>query len=170
MNKISAHIQGKKVSTNDSNAFSLNKKSFFGEADGEKIVYQLSEALYLFDTGKMDIYSSNKKLSRRDILSRFERIDKKISIKYPVYKNLRSRGYVLKTGLKFGADFRVYEKSPSEAHAKWLLTCENETKRVALHEISAKARVSHSTRKKLLFAIVDDENKVTYFEIDWLKP
>jgi tRNA-intron endonuclease len=37
-------------------------------------------------------------------------------------------------------------------------------------EFAAKNRVAHSTRKKLLIGIVDEENDVTYYEIGWTKP
>jgi tRNA-intron endonuclease len=170
MNKIKAYFSGKKISTNDALAFSLHKKSSFGEPDGEKIIYQLSEAFYLLEKEKLEIYLKNKKISKKEIHSKFEKIDKRFSVKYPAFKNLRERGYVLKTGLKFGADFRIYEKSAKKTHAKWLLICENESKKLPLHELSAKIRVSHSTRKKLLLAVLDEENKITYFEIDWVKP
>ena len=39
------------------------------------------------------------------------------------FKDLRKKGYIVKTALKFGADFRVYEKGvkPGEDHAKWVV-------------------------------------------------
>jgi len=43
-------------------------------------------------------------------MNKFKRIDKKIQIKYPVFKDLREKGYIVKTALKFGADFRIYDK------------------------------------------------------------
>jgi len=38
------------------------------------------------------------------------------------------------------------------------------------YEFSAKNRVAHSTRKRLLIAIVDEEGDVTYYEIKWTRP
>ena len=34
----------------------------------------------------------------------------------------------------------------------------------------AKNRVAHSTKKNLLIAIVDEEAKVSYYEIRWIQP
>jgi tRNA-intron endonuclease len=67
-----------------------------------------------------------------------------------VYKNLRKQSYTVKTGLKFGADFRVYEKgkTPDESHAKWLVFVEHETNKNSWQDFSAKNRVAHSTKKK----------------------
>ena len=172
MKKIQAHIIGQIVSSNSSEAKFLYKKSNFGEIVGEKIHYSLSEALFLVEKSRMDIYSKSKKISTRELLNKFRRIDKRIQIKYPVFKNLREKGYILKTALKFGADFRVYEKSskPGKKHAKWIVFVDHESNKLTWHEFSAKNRVAHSTRKNLLLAIVDEESSITYYEVRWLKP
>jgi len=172
MNKIQAYLIGEIISSNDSEARSLQKRSYFGEPTDEKIQYSLSEALYLVEKGRMEISSRNKKIPKKELLNKFRRIDKKIQIKYPVFKDLRERGYIVKTALKFGADFRVYDKGvkPGKKHAKWLLFVEHESKKLSWHEFSAKNRVAHSTRKNLLLAIVDEENKITYYEVKWIKP
>jgi len=172
MKKIQAHIIGQIISSNSSEAKFLHKKSNFGEVVGEKIYYSLSEALFLVEKSRMEIYSKSKKISTRELLAKFRRIDKKIQIKYPVFKNLREKGHIVKTALKFGADFRVYEKGlkPGEKHAKWIVFVDHESNKLTWHEFSAKNRVAHSTRKNLLLAIVDEENSITYYEVRWLKP
>ncbi len=170
--KIEANMVGEIISSNSQEAFSLNNKSQFGEKKEEKIKYSLFEALYLVEKGKMEILSKNKKIPKKDILIKFQRFDKKIQIKYPVFKDLREKGYVVKTALKFGAEFRVYEKGSKvgDKHAKWIVFTDYESKKLTWHEFSAKNRVAHSTKKNLLIAIVDGEGDVTYYEVKWLKP
>ena len=168
MKKIRAHLVGQFISSNSAEAHSLHKKSKFGEKSGEKIQYSPSEAFHLIEKTKMDLFFRGKKIPKKQLMNKFQRLDKKIHLKHVVFNDLRTRGYVLKTALKFGADFRVYKGK--EQHAKWLLFIEHESIKLALHEFAAKNRVAHSTRKKLLLAIVDDENKVTYYEIGWIRP
>jgi len=172
MKKIQAHMMGQIVSSNSSEAKFLYKKSNLGGVVGEKIHYSLSEALFLVEKSRMEIYSKSKKISTRELLVKFRRIDKKIQIKYPVFRDLREKGYIVKTALKFGADFRVYEKGskPGEKHAKWIVFVDHESSKLTWHEFSAKNRVAHSTKKNLLLAIVDEENSITYYEVKWLKP
>lgn len=172
MEKIKTYILGEVISSSDANAFSLHKKSHFGEIKENKIQYSLPEALFLLEKEKIEIFSRNKKISKKDFIEKCRRIDKKIQIKYPVFKDLRERGYVIKTALKFGADFRVYEKGskPGKSHAKWIVFCEHESKGMTWHEFSAKNRVAHSTRKNLLLAIVDEEGDISYYEVRWIKP
>lgn len=168
---IKAQLIGKTISTNNAEAFTLYKKSNFGKPVGEKIQYALSEAFFLVEKNKVNIYLRNKEIPKIELLRKFQRIDKKFSIKYPVFKDLKEKGYALKTALKFGADFRVYEKNKKagKTHAKWILFVEHETKRISWQDFSAKNRVAHSTKKNLLIAIVDEESDITYYEIKWLK-
>ena len=171
MNKITANLSGQTIFTNDSKAHSLYKKSNFGEPVDDKIQYSFSEAIFLHEDNKIEIYSKNKKLSKEDLLKILQKYDKKIRIKYAVFKNLRKKGHIVKTALKFGADFRVYEKGskPGQKHAKWIIFVDHETSKLTWHEFSAKNRIAHSTKKRLLIAIVDEESSVTYYEVDWIK-
>ena len=169
---ITAQLNKEIISSNSSEAISLEQKSSFGEKVEDKIQYTLTEAFYLIETKKIEIYSNSKKLKKDEIEKLFSRIDKKFYLKYLVYKDLRKQGYVIKTALKFGADFRIYEKGkkPSEAHAKWLAFVEHETNKNSWQEFSAKNRIAHSTKKKLLLAIVDEEADIIYYEVNWIKP
>jgi tRNA-intron endonuclease len=171
MGKILAHITGETISSNSTEAYSLNAKSYFGEKREDKIIYSPSEALFLVNKEKMEIFAKNKKIEKTNAENFLRKIDKDIQMKYPVFKELRERGYVVKTALKFGADFRVYErgKIPGEGHAKWIVFVEYSSRKINWNEFSAKNRVAHSTKKKLLLAIVDDEKDITYYEISWIK-
>jgi len=171
MNKIQTHFIGEVVSSNSSEAFSLYEKSHFGERTGEKIRYSFSEAIFLVERGKMEIFSGRKKLSEGELMKKFQKFDKKIQLKSVVFKDLRNKGYTVKTALKFGADFRVYERGfrPGEEHAKWIVFVEHESSKLTWHDFSAKNRVAHSTKKNLLLAIVDEEDGITYYEVKWIK-
>ena len=172
MEKIQAHLVGEIISSNFPEAQALYKKSVFGEKKEEKIQYSFSETLFLVDNKKMEVVSRTHKLSKEELMQKFQRFDKKIQIKYSVFKDLRKKGYIVKTALKFGADFRVYDKGekPGKKHAKWIVFTDYETNRITWHEFSAKNRVAHSTKKNLLLAIVDEEGDISYYEIKWLKP
>ena len=120
----------------------------------------------------MKIFSREKELSKEELIKKFQKFDKKIQIKSSVFKDLRQRGYIVKTALKFGADFRVYPKGVKlgKKHAKWIVFVDYETSKMTWHEFSAKNRVAHSTKKNLLIAIVDEEGDMTYYEVKWLRP
>jgi len=172
MQKIQANIIGEIISSNAAEAHSLYKKSCFGEPVRGKIQYSLSEALFLLEKNKIEILSRNKRILEKELINKLKRIDKKIQVKYPVFKDLREKGYIVKTALKFGADFRIYDKGqkPGEKHAKWIVFADHESRKLTWPEFSAKNRVAHSTKKNLLLAIVDEEGDITYYEVRWLRP
>jgi len=170
--KIKANFAGEKVVSNSKTAFDLYSQSRFGEPVDGKINYSLAEALYLLEKGKLEVVLNSKRLKTDQFIEEARKKEINFDTRSRVYKDLRNRGYILKTALKFGADFRVYEKGfkPGEEHAKWIVYPVYETSGMTWHEFAAKNRVAHSTKKNLLIAVVDDEGDVTYYEIKWLRP
>jgi len=168
---IQALFSGEKVVSNSSEAFSLHEKSRFGEKESGRVAYSLVEALYLVSSGKMKVFSGKKEVDFDFLMKKMGKIDKRVETKFYVFRDLRRKGYIVKTALKFGADFRVYEKGvkPGEEHARWVLYAVRETEEFGWHEFAAKNRVAHSANKNLLLGIVDEEGSVTYYEVRWMK-
>lgn len=167
-----AVLSGNKVFSNSQDAFTLYEQSRFGEPSEGKVYYSLAEALYLIEKGKMNVYDGKKKLSFNSFLDIAQKSENNFHTRFIVFKDMRNRGYIVKTALKFGADFRVYERGvkPGQEHAKWILYAVYESTGLTWHEFTAKNRVAHSTKKRLLIGIADDENDITYYEIAWKKP
>ena len=163
---------GEKVYSNAKEAFTLYDSSRFGEPREGKLFYSVIEAVYLAEKGKIDVYVKNKKLSVNKLMEQAKEIEQNFHTRFIVFRDIRNRGYIVKTALKFGADFRVYNRGvkPGEDHAKWILYPVYESSVLTWHDFAAKNRVAHSTRKNLLIGIVDDEDDVTYYEIKWLRP
>ncbi len=175
---IKAHIVGDKVFVEEDyeRFLPFYDRSSFGEIHGVKskrIELGLSEALYLMEREKIEVYSvSSKPLTLQGFARMSAKMEQNFWTRYRVYRDLRTRGYILKTALKFGADFRVYRRGikPGQDHAKWVLFAAQENAGLTWRQFSAMNRVAHSTRKKLLVGLVDDEGDVTYYEIRWKKP
>jgi len=169
---VKAKLVGDRIVSSDKNARDLQGKSRFGEIIEGKISYPLVEALYLLEKGRLIITSKGKKLSFDKFLEIVRDLEPNFYTKFCVFRDMRNRGYIVKTALKFGADFRVYDRGvkPGEDHAKWVLFPVHESSILTWHDFAAKNRVAHSTKKKLLIGIVDEEGDVTYYEICWTRP
>ncbi len=172
---ILAVLGGEKVITESSDeARELYNQSRFGSlVENGKVELSLLEALYLMEKGRLLVKSdSGRPLSFESYLRRARKVEPNFWVRYCVFKDIRNRGYIIKTALKFGADFRVYDRGikPGEDHAKWIVFPVHEGNTLTWHEFSAKNRVAHSTKKRLLLAVVDDENDVTYYEVRWMRP
>ncbi len=139
----------------------------------QKVQLSLAEALFLLEKEKIIILDGrNKEYDFDKFMKKAQKKEKNFWTKYCVYKDMRDRGYVIKTALKFSAEFRVYDKGvkPGEDHAKWVVYPVSESDSMTWYEFSAKNRVAHSTKKRLLMAVVDVEGDITYYEIRWVRP
>jgi tRNA-intron endonuclease len=173
--KITTVFLKERVVTENSNeARELYNQSRFGALnDDGKVQLSLIEALYLLEKEKIIILDGkNKELSSEKFIKKSQKLEPNFWIRYCVFKDMRNRGYIVKTAMKFGADFRVYDRGikPGEDHAKWVVFPVHEASSLTWYEFSAKNRVAHSTRKRLLIGCVDEENDVTYWEIRWVRP
>jgi len=175
-NVIKALFQNEQVVTESSDvAKELYDKSRFGSLkSNSRVVLSLLEACYLVEKSRLEVFtaSGRKKLSFGDLVKKAKRRNKQFLIKYAVFNDIRNRGYIIKTALKFGADFRVYARGvkPGEDHAKWVVFPVHEADTLTWHEFAAKNRVAHSTKKRLLIGVVDDEGDVSYWECRWVRP
>lgn len=172
---IKALLVGERVLTEaSSEAKELFEQSRFGNLlENGKVQLSLVEALYLVEKSRISVQDKKGKDIKFDILfGKAERFEKNFFTRYSVFKDMRNRGYIIKTALKFGADFRVYDRGvkPGEDHAKWIVFPVREEGSLTWYDFAAKNRVAHSTKKRLLIGIVDVEGDVTYYEIAWKRP
>jgi len=102
-----------------------------------------------------------------------DRFDRRLA----VYRDLRARQTVPKTGFKFGADFRTYRDVDTVddlPHSTHLVRVVQPSHRFVPRELSLDVRLAGGVRKELLFAVVDDggerqrDGDVTDGSIRWL--
>ena len=174
--KISKAIFSKErvITENSDEARELYNQSRYGTIleDG-KLQLSLLEALYLIEKKRLKVIDgNNKKIKTENFIKKARKLEPNFWIRYCVFKDMRNRGYIIKTALKFGADFRVYDRGvkPGEDHARWVVYPVHEGSTLTWFEFAAKNRVAHSTKKRLLIGVVDDENDVSYWEIAWKRP
>jgi len=150
---------------------------WYGEFLEDRLELALVEAMLLLERGKIEIKRKKKKMSKKDFYEHCLKIDPRFHTRYVVYKDLRDRGLPVRTGFKFGCDFRVYErgvtpvkkgpKAPHE-HTKWVVFTVAEDFKCSFQELSRAVRLAHNIRANMLWAVVDNENDVTYYSITYL--
>lgn len=138
----------------------LHSKNF-AEKIGKYFVLNKFEVLYLLEKEKIEI--ANMKF---DDIIKLEKIDLNV---YHVYKDLKVRGYNVRSGTKYGFDFRVYDKNSKGEHAFWLVLVVKDTEKMKISDIAGKCRISHSTKKSAIFAVIDKDFDITYYEHSWIK-
>ena len=159
----------------------LYEKKGFGSVKDEKTLFlSPEECLFLLESGKLALLSGKKiSLCFENALKKFEKsFDKDIGTRYAVFKDLRGRGLAVKSGLKYGTHFRVYDRGvkPTKGsrapweHAKYLVHAASEGETISAVELSRFVRLSHSVKKKLWLGIVDSDGDVTYYQIMRVTP
>lgn len=173
--KVKAELTDAFVTTENSDeSRELYNQSSYGKLlENGKVQLSLNEAMYLIEKKRLEVVDGRgKTIDEEKFLAKAKKLEPNFRIKYSVFKDIRNRGYIIKTALKFGADFRVYDRGvkPGEDHAKWIVYPVSEKNILTWYEFAAKNRVAHSTKKRLLIGIVDEEDDVTYYEIKWVRP
>jgi tRNA-intron endonuclease len=144
----------------------------FGERHGKKLVLDLKEALFLLESKKIDVKCRGKKLSAKKLLHYASARESRFYSKYLVFKDLRGRGYCVKTGFKFGFDFRVYPrgKKAGEAHSEKVVKVFTQDEGRSMVGLSRMVRLAGNLRTTLTIAIVDSENDINYYTIERITP
>jgi len=114
--------QGVRLSTGNSLA-SLTSRGY-GTPEKNKLTLNVFETLFLQSKGILEVKKGKRPraLDFQQLLHQFELVDKNVWAKYLVYRDMRSRGYVVREGFGLGIDFRVYERGEyGKATATYLI-------------------------------------------------
>jgi tRNA-intron endonuclease, archaea type len=151
---------------------------YYGKQIGDRLELALVEACLLLKRGRIRVLKDGEPITFDTLYQHASSIDKRFSHRYRVYEDLRERGLLVRTGFKFGCDFRVYErgvqlkKGPKSAkeHTKWIVFSVPEDFTMSFQELSRSVRLAHNIRARMLWAIVDNEGDCTYYIIQRMKP
>ncbi|WNY28052.1 hypothetical protein MmiEs2_02320 [Methanimicrococcus stummii] len=151
----------------------LYNRAFFGrKMDDERLLLSLPESLYLAENGVLELYEMDgKRLSNEDFSKKASLIDSEFSKKYTIYKELKEKGFVPKTGFKFGTHFRVYRKVESLdkiPHSEFLLNAISTDYEFHLPATSGAIRLANSVHKRMIYA-ADFGGKREYVEFERIK-
>jgi len=166
----------------DEKAFDELQESGYGKFLDDRIELALVEAMYLIEKQKLKVVLSEKgkkkSLKKKEFYDYAIKNERNFHARFIVYSDLRDRGFLVKTGFKFGCDFRVYErgvklkKGPKEVfeHTKWVVHAIPEEFSCSFPELSRAVRLAQNIRTEMIWAIVDSENDVTYYGIKRITP
>ena len=167
---MNSELLGDLVIVREGNIAKIHEKSHYGNMTEDGLELSLIEALYLLEKGKLEVNIDSNDVTIEKLIRLIR--DQGSFTNYIVFKDLRNRGYIVKTGFKYGSEFRLYErgKSPGDGHSNYLVKVASENSKFMMSDLSSYVRVAHGVNKKLLFAVVDDENDITYYNVEWTRP
>ena len=129
------------------------------------------EALFLLSKEILEVKeeTTEKEVSFQELLKRFQMVDENAWVRYLVYRDLRSRGYVAREGFGLGIDFRVYDRGEyGKNTAKYLIFGMQEGQPVTLEELARALRYVQSLKKRLVLAVLNRRGEVVYYSLSKL--
>lgn len=143
----------------------------YGVAEEEKLCLTFYETLYLLGKGAIEVTDeeTGKKMIFQNLLKRFQLVDKNAWIRYLIYRDLRSRGYVVREGFGLGIDFRVYERGEyGRATAKHLIFGIQEGQPVSIETLARTQRYVQNLKKNLILAVINRRGEIVYYSLSEL--
>jgi len=133
---------------------SLTENGFFGKSVGPYLQLSLIESTYLMENGIFTVrkFSTGRKVSLKSMITLAKKIQPDFPTRMEVYRDLKEKGLITKTGFKYGTHFRAYEGDPERHHARYLIHCFEPGYRGLWPEMSRAVRLAHGVRKEILFA------------------
>jgi tRNA-intron endonuclease len=166
MNKNICELIENKIIVDDSTLKGTLVEKGFGESKSRELILDLYEGTFLLLKEKISITKNNKKLNPKELLKIGQEYEKNFYSKLVVYSDLRENGYQIKTGLKFGFDFRVYPKGKKmgSAHSEFGLNVYKESEKLSMTQISRITRLAGNIHIKAIAAVIDNENSINYYQ------
>ena len=145
--------------------------TYKAEHRGKYYYLDIYETLYLIDKGIL-----LTKTDRDKIIKSAVRKHKYFDLMYSVYDDWRSKGFLLKTGFKFGSHSWLYfpGAGPKRSGKKWMhskhvIHVFPYKQKMLISEWSRVVRVAHSVRKTFILAIPKHEkDKVKNVTLDYI--
>ncbi len=133
---------------------------------GNLLVLDFFEAIFLSKHASLRVESlEGKALGHRELLRQVEKRREYARQIYEVYEDWRLRGYVVKSGFKFGSHFRIYFPGASPAkegkyvHSRHVLHVFPKEQKLLISEWARAVRVAHGVKKTFLLGIPELSGK-----------
>jgi tRNA-intron endonuclease len=150
----------------------LGKEEGFGSRVGDRLELSLLEALYLGEEGRLTLSAgrTGKPLDLEEFRGKAQKIEPDLPLRLAVYRHLRTSGLLPKTGFKYGAHFRAYERDPESTHARFLLHAVPAGFRAPWPEVARAVRLAHGVRKEFLLATPQPTGTPRYLHLERTRP
>lgn len=145
---------------------SLSQRGY-GTAEEDVFTLTFYEALYLLDKKLLEVKDEKgEKADFQKLLQRYEYADENTWVKYLVYRDLRSRGYVVREGFGADIDFRIYERGAyGKDTAQYLVLSTLEGKPLLVQSLLNAVQQCQSQKKELLLAVMNRRGEVVHYSV-----
>ena len=144
----------------------LNERGF-GESEKDTLILNSFETLYLLYNNKLELKKINKNVVFDELIQKYIQKNDDILTRFLLYRDLRTKGYVVKDGFGFGSDFRVYEKGTyGNKDAKFLIFAFNEGTQQKIGKLYKNIHEITQMGKEPIIAVIERRGEIIYYKIN----
>lgn len=144
----------------------FGSKKLEGEQPETEFYLYDYEVLYLLYTGKLTLTKGKKNVDFDSYAVFASERDENAWTRFLIFRDLRTRGYVVREGFGFPIDFRVYERGDyGTKAAKYIVFGLTEGKSIPLRELKKNIEDMSRMGKEAVVAVVERRGEVIYYKI-----
>ena len=144
----------------------LNERGF-GDSEKDTLILNSFETLYLLYNNKLELKKVNKNIIFDELIQKYIQKNDDILTRFLLYRDLRTKGYVVKDGFGFGSDFRVYEKGTyGQKDAKFLIFAFNEGTQQKIGKLYKNIHEITQMGKEPIIAVIERRGEIIYYKIN----
>ncbi|HYB07978.1 MAG TPA: tRNA-intron lyase [Nitrososphaerales archaeon] len=164
---FSAQIEEDSVKVTDRDRFGELEESGYGAREGQQLVLRDYEALYLLYVKKLDLGdSAGKKVSFDKLAELAQKKAGDAWTKFVIYRDLKSRGYIVREGFGFGTDLRVYERGDyPKKPAKYVVFALDEGIEKGMADLQKSVKEMAKMGKEAIIAVIERRGEVIYYKV-----
>tara|TARA_B100000959_G_scaffold268950_1_gene314177 strand:- start:273 stop:848 length:576 start_codon:yes stop_codon:yes gene_type:complete len=165
--KISAKLINEKTIVINPKMQNILTERGFGEPEKDTLVLDSFETLYLLYNNKLELKKVNKTIVFDELIQKYIQKHDDILTRFLLYRDLRTKGYVVKDGFGFGSDFRVYERgSYGLKDAKFLIFAFNEGTQQKIGKLYKNIGEITKMGKEPIIAVIERRGEIIYYKIN----
>ncbi|MBT5237732.1 MAG: tRNA-intron lyase [Thaumarchaeota archaeon] len=139
----------------------------FGESQNDTLILNSFETLYLLYNNKLELKKVNKNIVFDELIQKYIQKNDDILTRFLLYRDLRTKGYVVKDGFGFDSDFRVYEKGTyGQKDAKFLIFAFNEGTQQKIGKLYKNIHEITQMGKEPIIAVIERRGEIIYYKIN----
>ena len=165
--KISAKFIDEKTIVLNPKMQNILTERGFGELQNNTLVLDSFETLYLLYNNKLELKKINKNIIFDELIQKYTQKDDDTLTRFLLYRDLRTKGYVVKDGFGFDSDFRVYEKGNyGKKDAKFLIFVFNEGTQQKIGKLYKNIQEITQMGKEPIIAVIERRGEIIYYKIN----
>jgi tRNA-intron endonuclease len=139
----------------------------YGTLEDKTLTLAFFESLYLQDKAMLEVKNKDgSTIDFQTVLKSYEKQNENAWANYLVYRDLRSRGYVVREGFGAGIDFRIYERGAyGKDTAPYLILVTQEGKPLPINDLADALQKCQTQKKELVLAVMNRRGEIVHYSV-----